>query len=70
MLDGGGKLTDIGSWYLGGGMVAKAAATTSTAAASTSSSKTSDATGLSRGGIEVVGSVMIAAAGALSLLLC
>jgi hypothetical protein len=69
MLDGLGKLTDIGSWYLGGAMVANATTTTSTAAASTSSAKSSDATGLSRGGIEMVGSVVIAAAAALGLLL-
>jgi hypothetical protein len=66
MLDGLGKLTDIGSWYLGGAMVTT---TTSTAAASTSSAKSSDATGLSRGGIETVGSVVIAAAAALGLVL-
>jgi len=68
MLDGSGKLTNIGSWYLGGAMVKDATTTTSTAAASTSSANTSDATGLSMGGIEMVESVVIAAAAALGLL--
>lgn len=66
MLDGTGKLTDIGSWYLGGAMVEDATTTTSTAPAST---KSSDATRLSRGGIEMVGSVVFAAAAVLGLLL-
>ncbi|CZR60684.1 uncharacterized protein PAC_10580 [Phialocephala subalpina] len=69
MLDGRGKLTNIGSWYLGGAMVEDATTTTSTAAASTSSASTSDATELSMGGIEMVGSVVVAAAAALGLLL-
>lgn len=69
MLDGRGKLTDIGSWYLGGATVAKAATTTSAAAASTSTAKSSDANGLSGGGIDIVGSVIIAFAAALGLLL-
>jgi hypothetical protein len=66
MLDGAGKLTDIGSWYLGG---AEVATTTYTAPASTGSPKSSDATGLSRGGVGMLGSVVIAASTALGLLL-
>jgi hypothetical protein len=69
MLDGTGDLTDIGSWYLGGAEVEDASTTTPSAAGSTSSAKKSGAAGLSRGGIEMVGSVVIAAAAALGLLL-
>ncbi|PVH71776.1 glycoside hydrolase family 128 protein, partial [Cadophora sp. DSE1049] len=44
MLDGIGELTNIGSWYLGGGMVKDASATkTSSPAAATSSTKDSGA---------------------------
>jgi len=62
MLNELGKLRNVGSWYLGGGWVGNGTTTTSSAPASTSSAKSSDATGLSRGGIEMVGSVAIAAA--------
>ncbi|KAF8852754.1 hypothetical protein BDZ45DRAFT_658771 [Acephala macrosclerotiorum] len=69
MLNEDGNLRNVGSWYLGGAWVGNGTTTTSTAAASTSSAKASDATGLSRGGIEMVGSVVMAAAAALGLLL-
>jgi hypothetical protein len=61
MLDGGGKLTDIGSGYLGGAAVDDATTTTSRAPASTTSAKNSGAAGSSRGGMEITGSVLIAA---------
>jgi len=70
MLDGLGKLTDIGSWYLGGAMVddVTTATSTSSSAGSTSSPKSS-AAGLGRGGFEILGSVVITAALTLGLLL-
>ncbi|KAH7417772.1 glycosyl hydrolase catalytic core-domain-containing protein [Cadophora sp. MPI-SDFR-AT-0126] len=59
MLDGLGELTNIGSWYLGGGMVKDASATkTSTAPAATSSAKDSGAVGRIVG-LEMVGTMMI-----------
>ncbi|PMD37685.1 glycoside hydrolase family 128 protein [Hyaloscypha variabilis F] len=69
MLDGTGGLTDIGSWYLGGAGVEDASTTTPSAAGSTSSAKKSDAAGLSRGGIKMVGGLVIGATAALALLL-
>jgi hypothetical protein len=69
MLDGTGGLTDIGSWYLGGAEVEDASATTPSAAESTSTAKKSGAAGLSRGAIEMVGSVVIGAAAAVAFLL-
>lgn len=55
MLDGVGKLTDIGSWYLGGAEV-EASSTTSSAPASSSSAKSG--AGMLRVRGEVVGSVV------------
>lgn len=60
-LDGGGKLTDIGSWYLGGGMVADATTTTSSAPASTSSAKNSSAKGMGMRSIESISNALLLA---------
>lgn len=70
MLDTMGDLTNIGSWYLGGGTVRDASTTTTTSSpAATSSTKSSSAPVRRAGGMEMIGSAMIGSAIALGLLL-
>ncbi|KAG4442533.1 hypothetical protein IFR05_001945 [Cadophora sp. M221] len=70
MLDTMGDLTNIGSWYLGGGMVKDASTTTtSSAPAATSSTKSSGASVRATGGMEMAASAVIGSAIALGLLL-
>ena len=54
-------MTDIGSWYLGGGMVADATTTTSSAPASTSSAKNSSAKGMGMRSIESISNALLLA---------
>lgn len=58
MLDGVGKLTDIGSWYLGGAEVESASSTSTSSAPAGSSSVKSGAGGLRVSG-DVVGSLVL-----------
>ena len=63
MLDGIGELTNIGSWYLGAGMVKDATATkTSSPAAATSSTKDSGGVAWRSGSLEMLGSIVMSSA--------
>ncbi|KAH7309265.1 glycosyl hydrolase catalytic core-domain-containing protein [Rhexocercosporidium sp. MPI-PUGE-AT-0058] len=60
MLDTMGDLTNIGSWYLGGGMVgAKTTTSSSSSPAATSSTKSSDGSRGIAGGFGLVGMMML-----------
>ena len=61
MLDGLGELTNIGSWYLGGGILKNASTVTSSSASGASTTKSSNASEHMRNTYWILGAIAISA---------